>query len=209
MLSLHRTLSLGYLRQHPTRAVLVVLSIALGIAILVATQALNRGLADAAHDSVNPLAGLADLLVYNAQPGVEARLADELRAQTSERGLAVGPAARTAGGTLAGARTGVADRFLERNQALRLAVLDASHLVTLLDYIAALTTDERLSAFAKRWAARFRDHGRTARDAVTALAADPGSAIAPLDRSPLGRAAHGVAYGVGYLGEVVDGRLSR
>src|ERR687886_2699628 len=81
MLSLHRTLSLGSLRQHPTRAALVVLSIALGIATLVATQALNRGLADAAHDSVNPLAGLADLLVYNAQPGVEAALADELRAQ--------------------------------------------------------------------------------------------------------------------------------
>jgi hypothetical protein len=137
------------------------------------------------------------------------RLADELRAQAGERGLAIGPAARTAGGTLAGARTGVADRFLERNQALRLAVLDASHLVTLLDYLAALTSDEHLSAFFKRWAARFRDHERTARDAVTALAADPGGAIAPLDRSPLGRAAHGIAFGVGYLGELVDSRLRK
>jgi hypothetical protein len=137
------------------------------------------------------------------------RLADELRAVARERGLAVGPAARSAGGTLAGARTGVADRFLERNQALRLAVLDASHLVTLLDYLAALASDEELSAFCKRWAARFRDHERTARDAVTALAADPDGAVAPLHRSPVGRAAHGVAYGVGFLGELVDSRLRR
>jgi len=112
------------------------------------------------------------------------RLADEVRAQAGERGLAVGAAARTAGGTIAGGRSGVADRFLERNQALRLAVLDASHAVTLLDYVAALTADEPLSAFCKRWAARFRDHERTARDAVAALAADPDAAIAPLDGSP-------------------------
>jgi hypothetical protein len=137
------------------------------------------------------------------------RLADEVRAAAGERGLAVGAAARTAGGTLAGARTGLADRFLERNQALRLAVLDASHLVTLLDYVAALASDEELSAFCKRWAARFRDHERSARDAVVALAADPDAAVAPLDRSPVGKAAHGVAYGVGFLGEFVDGRLRR
>src|SRR6185503_14781218 len=96
---------------------------------------------------------------------------------------------------------GVADRFLERNQALRFAVLDASHLVTLLDYVAAAASDEGLSAFAKRWAARFRDHERTARDAVVALAADPDAAIERLDGSPVGRAAHGVANGVGTFGE--------
>ena len=150
-----------------------------------------------------------DASVLSAGVADGRRLAEEVRAQAGERGLAVGPAARTAGGTLAGARTGVADRFLERNQALRLAVLDASHLVTLLDYVAALTTDEHLSAFCERWAARFRDHERTARDAVTALAADPSSAIAPLDRSPLGRAAHGVAFAVGSLGELVDARMRR
>jgi hypothetical protein len=137
------------------------------------------------------------------------RLADEVRAIAGERGLAVGPAARSAGGTLAGARTGLADRFLERNQALRFAVLDASHLVTLLDYVAALASDEELSAFCKRWAARFRDHERGARDAVITLAGDPDGAIAPLDRSPVGRAAHGVAYGFGAFGEFVDGRLKR
>ena len=137
------------------------------------------------------------------------RLADEVRDQAGERGLATGRAAATAGGSIAGARTGVADRFLERNQALRLGVLDASHLVTLLDYVAAVASDEPLSAFAKRWASRFRDHERTARDAVVALAADPDAAIERLDGSAVGKAAHGVANGVGTLGEWVDSRLRR
>jgi hypothetical protein len=137
------------------------------------------------------------------------RLAEETRAVAGERGLAVGVAARTAGATLSGARTGVADRFLERNQALRLAVLDASHLVTLLDYIAAVASDERLSSFAKRWAARFRDHERSARDAVAALAADRDASIAPLHGSVVGRAAHGAANAVGTFGEWFDSRAKR
>jgi hypothetical protein len=135
------------------------------------------------------------------------RLANETQAIAQARSLAVGPAAGMAGGTLSGARTTVGDRFLERNQALRLAVLDASHLVTLLDYVAAIASDEELSAFAKRWAARFRDHERSGRDAVAALAADRDAAIAPLHRSPAGRAAHGVANTVGTLGEWLDTRV--
>jgi hypothetical protein len=150
-----------------------------------------------------------DAAVLPAGAADAGRLADETQAEAHERGLAVGAAAGAAGGTLAGARSGVADRFLERNQALRLAVLDASHLVTLLDYVAALASDEELSAFAKRWAARFRDHERTARDAVIVLAADRDAAIAPLHRSPLGRAVHGVANSVGALGEWVDSRARR
>lgn len=137
------------------------------------------------------------------------RLADDTQAEAHARGLAVGAAAGMAGGTLSGARSGIGDRFLERNQALRLAVLDASHLVTLLDYVAALASDEELSAFAKRWAARFRDHERTARDAVVALAADRDAAIAPLHRSPVGRAAHGMANTVGSFGEWFDSRARR
>ena len=43
MFSLQRTLTLNYLGQHPTRTALVVASIALGVAALVGTQALNRG----------------------------------------------------------------------------------------------------------------------------------------------------------------------
>ena len=79
MLSLQRTLSLGYLAQHPTRMVLVVVSIALGVATLVATRSLDDSLHQAAKGAVNPFATLADLLVANGQTGVPADLADRLK----------------------------------------------------------------------------------------------------------------------------------
>jgi putative ABC transport system permease protein len=80
MFSLQRTLSVGYLGQHPTRAILVVLSIALGVATLVATQSLNRGLGEAAQRGNNPLADLGDLVIVNGQTGVPRELAAKLRA---------------------------------------------------------------------------------------------------------------------------------
>jgi hypothetical protein len=161
------------------------------------------------RDHWGALSRRLDAPVLSAGTADAHRLAEETRAMAGERDLAVGLAARTAGASLSGARTAVTDRFLERNQALRLAVLDASHLVTLLDYVAAIATDERLSAFAKRWAARFRDHERSARDAVAALAEDPDGAIAPLHGSVVGRAAHGAANAVGTFGEWFDSRAKR
>jgi hypothetical protein len=140
-----------------------------------------------------------------------ARLVDEVRALAAARGLAIGPAARTAGASLAGARTGVGDRFLERNQALRLAVLDAAHVALLCDYTRALAAarggDEELETELARWASRMRDHERVARGTVTDLAAEPDKAIAPADGSPVGRAAHGLANAVGFAGELTDGVL--
>jgi putative ABC transport system permease protein len=78
MIALQRTLSLGYLRQHRTRTGLVILSIALGVATLVATRLLNQTLQDAAGEAVNPLARMSDLVLINAQTGVPRRLAGEL-----------------------------------------------------------------------------------------------------------------------------------
>ena len=156
------------------------------------------------HHGTSLAARLDGVDVLRAGAADAARLAEEVRPVAAERGLAIGRAARTAGGSIAGARSGLTDRFLERNQALRFAVLDVSHVVTLLDYVAALAGDEALSAFAKRWAARMRDHERTARDAVAALARVPDDAIRPLDRSPVGRVAHGAALSVGTVGEFVD-----
>jgi putative ABC transport system permease protein len=66
-LALQHTLSYGYLRQHPTRATLVVLSIALGVAALVSTRLLNASMTEAALKSVNPLARLADLVVVSGE----------------------------------------------------------------------------------------------------------------------------------------------
>jgi putative ABC transport system permease protein len=79
MLTLLRTLSVGYFSQHRVRSVLVVLSIALGVATLVATQALSKGLGSGIQEGVNPLAGLADVLITNGEAGVPAGLAQDLR----------------------------------------------------------------------------------------------------------------------------------
>jgi putative ABC transport system permease protein len=79
MFVLHRSLSVGYLRLHPTRAALIVLSIALGVATLVATRLLNQSINQEAPEAVNPMAKIADLVVMNAQTGVPRKLADELR----------------------------------------------------------------------------------------------------------------------------------
>ena len=92
-------------------------------------------------------------------------------------------------------------------------MLDAAHVALLLDYVRALSAarggDDELETELARWASRMRDHERVARGAVADLAADPDAAIEPVDGSPLGRVAHGVAYAVGSAGEWTDGLLRR
>jgi putative ABC transport system permease protein len=68
--AIHRTLSLGYIRQRWMRTFLIVASIALGVATLVATRALNANLNKAGRDAANPLSGTADIVVTNGQTGV-------------------------------------------------------------------------------------------------------------------------------------------
>jgi len=70
MLSLYRTLSLRYLRRRWSRATLIVISIALGVAILVATQMLKQSMVEAGLTAANPLAGTYDLEVSNSDFGV-------------------------------------------------------------------------------------------------------------------------------------------
>jgi hypothetical protein len=132
----------------------------------------------------------------------------ELAKQTAERGLHGFPAAQGAGSRLAGVRNLAGDLVLERNQALRLAVLDAEHVVTLLEYLGALAEkrgDEPLAAFHRHW----RDEIASARDAVRhaaiALADDPDDAILPAEPSLLGRVGHSAANALGTVGEAIDG----
>jgi len=66
MLSLYRTLSLRYLSRRWFRALLVVSSIMLGVATLVATQALSETMSKTTLASSNPMAGTIDLIVSNA-----------------------------------------------------------------------------------------------------------------------------------------------
>jgi putative ABC transport system permease protein len=80
MFTLLRTLSLGYLWQRWTRTTLLIASIALGVATLVATRALHDALKKAARSAVNPpLTGLADIIVDNGQTGLPPSVLKTLR----------------------------------------------------------------------------------------------------------------------------------
>lgn len=87
MLSLYRTLSLPYLRQRWSRAILVVASIALGVATLVATRALNQTMSQAVRVASAPLAGAADLHVSNGESPVRRDLAADLRQVPGVKGV--------------------------------------------------------------------------------------------------------------------------
>jgi hypothetical protein len=155
----------------------------------------------------------AELLERGAAAARE--LQPELVERCAARGLHVYPAAEATGGRLAGLR-GAGDLLLERNQALRAAVLDVQHVTTLLAYLAELAAareDAALAAWHRRWEVRLRDVEASALAAAVALGRDPDGAIAPAEDSPLGRAGHSLAAGLGTLGESLDasplGRAAR
>jgi putative ABC transport system permease protein len=78
MFSVHSTLSLRYLRRRWVRASLIVLSIAAGVSMLVATRALNQTMDQAAAATATPLITGADLIVTNGEAPVERWLALDL-----------------------------------------------------------------------------------------------------------------------------------
>jgi hypothetical protein len=134
-------------------------------------------------------------------------LMTELPSVLEPHNLYVGTAARQAGASLSGTRTAVGDRFLERNQALRAAVLDAQHVVTLLGYQAELAKGQGaddIAEFCHRWERELAAVERSARRAAVRLGRDPETAVERLDDSPVGRAAHGMAYWAGTFGEWFD-----
>src|SRR5947209_16963613 len=78
MLSVYQTLSTRYLGRRWVRALLIVASIALGVATLVATRALNETMTNAGLASVNPMPGVADLVVSNGESTIARELATTL-----------------------------------------------------------------------------------------------------------------------------------
>jgi hypothetical protein len=180
------------------------------------TSAEHRGLREL-YASTQQLAShwavLADRL--GGKPGTALRdgatqaeqLLEELAVRMEEHGLAGFPAARSAGGSLSSLRNRLADAALERNQALRLAVLDVQHLGTLLPYLAEIARgrgDEGLARWYGGWRRKLAAVEKRARELAVAAGSDPDAAVEPLIDSPAGRAAHGVAYTIGTLGEWVD-----
>jgi hypothetical protein len=144
-----------------------------------------------------------------------AQTARELLRELSERTEAVGlpgrPTAQGLGGGAAGLR-GAGDLLLERNQALRGAVLDAEHVTLLLAYLAELASgrgDAALAAWHRRWETRMREAEDGVRAAAVAQGSDPDGAIEPAESSRLGRAGHSVANGLGTLGEALDASIGR
>src|SRR3954454_6221536 len=136
-------------------------------------------------------------------------LLSELEQRTREYGLYGKPAAEGLGANLARTRRGVRDRFLERNQALRFAVSDAQHVVTLLGFleqVARSRGDDALRAFCSDQRSRLMPVERTARAAAIELGSSPHEAIEALHDSAVGRVAHGAAYAFGSFGEWVDRR---
>lgn len=134
-------------------------------------------------------------------------LLQELEAMAPVYGLHGTPAARGVGGQIAAVRTLVTDRFLERNQALRAAVLDVQHLSTLLSYLNTLAeaeNDDRLANFCQDWRERFAEIEAAVWLAAVHCGDDRESAIRPADKSLAGRAAHGAAYTFGAIGEMID-----
>jgi hypothetical protein len=148
-----------------------------------------------------------DELRAGAQAAEE--LVGELAELTAGYGLYGFPAAQGMGARVAGVRNAVADRALERNQALRMAVLDVQHVVTLCAYLAELGRaggDEKMVEFCGRWERKLKRLESRVRKAAVAEGADPDAAIVPLDDGPIGRAGHRVASAAGTLGEWFDRR---
>ena len=132
----------------------------------------------------------------------------ELGKQTAERGLHGFPAAQGVGVRLAGIRNTAGDLVLERNQALRVAVLDAEHVATLLAYLGALAEkrgDTALAGFHHHWEGEIAAARDAVRAAAVALADDPDDAVQPAESSVFGRAGHTTATALGTLGEAFDG----
>ncbi|MCW2968247.1 MAG: hypothetical protein JWM71_2019, partial [Solirubrobacteraceae bacterium] len=109
-------------------------------------------------------------------------------------------------GRVARARPPLPDAVLERNQALRFALLDAEHLLTLVKYIGALSAhegDDEMAEACAGWVAVLRKPARAARRAAIALGDEPDVAVQPLSKGQR------LTYALGWLGEASDRRRAR
>jgi hypothetical protein len=135
------------------------------------------------------------------------RLLSDLEPRTATYGLHGGVAAQGLGARIADVRGAVSDRSIDTGMVMRLAVLDIDHVSTLLAHLAALARardDSGLAAFCGEWESRIYPEVQAIRLAAISLGDDPDRAAAPLDSSLLGRAAHGVGWIFGSVGEAVD-----
>jgi hypothetical protein len=140
------------------------------------------------------------------------RLLDALAPRTQAYGLHGGPMAQGLGARIADLRAVITDRGADTGMVVRFAVLDLEHLTTLLRQLAELArarSDRDLAAFDELWATRLETQLGAVREAAVGLGTDPGRTAAPLEAKGLGRAAHGVGWVFGSIGEAVDRVIGR
>jgi hypothetical protein len=131
----------------------------------------------------------------------------ELEPRTARYDLHGKPAAQGLGARVGDVRGLVIDRSLDTGPALRLAVLDIEHVVTLLLQLARMAKargDEELREFDRDWAKRLRPVVRQVRDAAIELGSDPDRAAEPLDKTAVGQVAHKAGWAIGTFGEWFD-----
>ena len=139
-------------------------------------------------------------------------LLTELGPRTATYGLYGSPMAQGMGARIADLRTVIADRGGDTGLVVRSAVLDMEHVTTLLRHLAELARargDRSMAGFCEEWAGRLESNLDAVREAAVELGADPDRTSAPLDESVVNRAAHGVGWVFGSVGEVVDRVISR
>jgi hypothetical protein len=139
------------------------------------------------------------------------KLLEELEPRTAAFELHSRVAAQGLGARIGDARALVVDRTLDSGAALRFAVLDLEHIVTLLRQLARMAKvrgDEDLRHFCLGWAKTLRPLVRRVRDEAIQLGDDPDRAAAPLDDSAVSQALHKAGWAVGTLGEWIDKRAA-
>ena len=135
------------------------------------------------------------------------RLIEELKPRTEAFGLYGSPMAQGLGAGLADLRTGITDRGAYTGLVVRFAVLDAEHVTTLLRQLAELARardDHDLAGFCEEWAVRFESQLDAVRQAAIELGSDPDRVAAPVVDSVVNRAAHGLGWTFGAVGEGID-----
>lgn len=163
---------------------------------------------------VNRWGRLTDALAGTEMAGTLERSAEEvqrlltsLAPRTEAYGLHGGIAAQGLGARIADLRGAFTDRSVDTGMVARFAVLDIEHVTTLLAHLAALADarlDEDLADFCRGWEKLMRPQVKAVRRAAVNLGATPDVAAAPIDDSPLGRAAHGAGWVMGSFGEAID-----
>jgi hypothetical protein len=132
--------------------------------------------------------------------------------RTASYGLHGGPMAQGVGARIADLRTVITDRGADTGFSVRFAVLDLEHLTTLLRHLAELArarSDHALARFDEEWASRLETELDSVREAAVKLGTDPDRTAAPLSGNPVNRAAHGVGWVFGSIGEATDRVIGR